>query len=60
MSKTVKVQITVDVTIRLFNESVDPLEVIQEMDYNFNSGTIGAMITDTEIIDTNEPKEVNF
>jgi hypothetical protein len=60
MSKTVKVQITVDITIRLFDESIDPSEVIQEMDYDFTSQTDSALITGMEILSNDEPRVVNF
>jgi hypothetical protein len=57
--KTVKVKLTVDLTIRLY-EGTELSEVIQEMDYSFNSATRGGMIMDSEILESDEPRVVNF
>lgn len=47
-------KVYVEVKTRLIiemEEGIEMEEVIQEMDYNFTSGTINADIVETEIID---------
>ena len=48
--KTLYVEVTTRLKIQL-EEGVNVSEVIQEMDYSFQSTTDGAMIVDTEIRD---------
>lgn len=48
-------EVFINITTRIVinaDDSVDINEVLDELDYNFISQTDGAVITDTEIIDT--------
>ena len=50
MSRKVYVEVKTRLIIQM-DEGVEVDDVIQEMDYNFQSNTVGADIVDTEIRD---------
>lgn len=49
--REVTVQVTVSLKVKVWGD-IDPMEVIDEMDFDFTSSTEGALIASSEIIDS--------